>query len=60
MDKIEELTEHAIIDRDGNCYGMEIPGKRKLMEKINELVRAVNRLAEETPHCRKTDPNPDY
>ena len=43
---IEYLSERPIMDRFGNCYGSEAPSQFEMMEKINEIIEAVNKLQE--------------
>lgn len=44
---IEQLHERTICDDNGNAYGIDAPSHFEMMEKINELVEAVNKLLEE-------------
>ena len=39
---IEELGNRAMVDRDGNCYGMAPPGVYEIVEKINEIIHYLN------------------
>lgn len=44
---IEQLHKRVICDDYGNAYGCSAPSNFEIMEKINELVEAVNKLLEE-------------
>ena len=41
---IERLETTPITDKDGNCYGTRNPSDSQYMDKINELVDALNEL----------------
>lgn len=39
---IEKLSEHLIIDNDSNAIGQVPPNIFELMDKINEIIDAIN------------------
>lgn len=41
---LKKIEVHTIQDKYGNCYGTTKPDNMELMEKINELIDAVNEL----------------
>lgn len=48
MSKIKPLEKKYYRDEEGNITGYEYPDSQKTMDKINELVAAVNELTEES------------
>ena len=44
MDKIEELTTTTDMDQYGNVYGYNYPSRKEIMDKINEIIRSVNKI----------------
>lgn len=44
---IEELETYNIEDQYGNVYGKSVPTNLELMEKINEIIRYLNKKEDE-------------
>jgi hypothetical protein len=55
MKIIQTLSGHPMTDRDGNCYGIQPPTNSEMMDKINELVEAVNNLQQDIDYLKDQD-----
>ena len=44
---IEEIETYDIKDQYGNVYGKSVPTNLDLMEKINEIIRYLNKKGDE-------------
>lgn len=43
---IEKLKIYEIVDENGNLTGYEYPTKREVVEKINEIIDRLDKIAE--------------
>jgi len=42
MDKLKEIEQHPLNDEFGNTYGLSVPSRLELMNKLNEIIHKIN------------------
>jgi hypothetical protein len=52
MKEIETLHYYPITDGYGNCYGMQDPSMREVVDKVNEIIDVINKLQSDVEYLK--------
>lgn len=52
MKEIETLHSYPITDGYGNCYGMQDPSMREVIDKVNKIIDTINKLQSDVEYLK--------